>query len=51
MLAIYLVTFYDSTAQEAIDEVRQKIKGAIETTAQENAVREWEHYLKPYRPE
>jgi atypical dual specificity phosphatase len=49
MLACYLIAL-GSTADEAIDNVRAKRPGSIETRAQERFVREFENYLRATEP-
>ena len=46
MLACYLVAMENCTAKEAIDETRRRRIRAIETKAQEKAVRDFEQHLK-----
>ena len=46
MLACYLMSREDMSADEAIAETKRRRKGSIENMEQEQAVRDYEQYLK-----
>ena len=46
MLACYLVAREGYSADQAIEEVRRRRRGSIETSQQEQAVRDFAEYLK-----